>query len=206
MAQERAQITRQAVLDAAAAVFDEKGFAGAAISGILERAGVTRGAMYFHFRSKEDLAKALIEEQEAWRLGVVLQGSSPLQRLIGLGETFARALQDNAVIRASIRLTLERGTFTVVDAATPYQNWKDAVRELLSQARQAGQLRPGVDVDKAAFSITAAFTGLQLMSEATSQRRDLCARLDDFWACFLVGLATTEAYVSLDLGYSEVAS
>src|SRR5216117_2644416 len=61
--QERAERTRGRILDAAAAVFDERGFSGASLSDILARAGVTKGALYFHFSSKEELAKYLVEEQ-----------------------------------------------------------------------------------------------------------------------------------------------
>ncbi len=55
--QDRAILTRQAILTAAAGVFEERGYRAATISEILARAGVTRGALYFHFPSKEDLAE-----------------------------------------------------------------------------------------------------------------------------------------------------
>ncbi|MEU6062846.1 helix-turn-helix domain-containing protein, partial [Streptomyces sp. NPDC047097] len=63
MTQERAVRTRQAILHAAAEVLGESGFAGASITKIAERAGATTGAMYFHFKSKEDLARAVMTAQ-----------------------------------------------------------------------------------------------------------------------------------------------
>ncbi len=50
--QERAVRTRHAVVQAAAQVFAERGYAAATIAEILDRAGVTKGALYFHFDSK----------------------------------------------------------------------------------------------------------------------------------------------------------
>jgi len=55
--QERAVRTRRAVLEAAAAVFAERGYAAATIGEILARAQVTKGALYFHFDSKAALAQ-----------------------------------------------------------------------------------------------------------------------------------------------------
>lgn len=61
--QERAIRTRQVILEAAGAVFDEHGYAATTISMVLERAAVTKGALYFHFPSKESLAQAVLDEQ-----------------------------------------------------------------------------------------------------------------------------------------------
>ncbi|MEV6183872.1 helix-turn-helix domain-containing protein, partial [Streptomyces sp. NPDC052015] len=58
--QERAIRTRQTILVAAAEVFDEVGYEAATISDVLKRSGVTKGALYFHFTSKQELAQAVL--------------------------------------------------------------------------------------------------------------------------------------------------
>ena len=60
----RRAATRAALVAAARELFSERGFAGAAREEIVERAGVTRGALYHHFASKEDLFRAVYEEIE----------------------------------------------------------------------------------------------------------------------------------------------
>ena len=55
---EQAARTRQRVLLAAAEVFDEAGYEKASVTQIVERAGLTLGALYFHFGSKQGLAEA----------------------------------------------------------------------------------------------------------------------------------------------------
>ncbi|CAN5525239.1 TetR/AcrR family transcriptional regulator [soil metagenome] len=62
---ERRATTRAALIDAARALFAERGFAGTGREEIVERAGVTRGAMYHHFGSKEQLFRAVYEAVEA---------------------------------------------------------------------------------------------------------------------------------------------
>ena len=61
---ERRAHTRAALLTAGRALFTERGFAGAGREEIVERAGLTRGALYHHFASKEDLFAAVYEEVE----------------------------------------------------------------------------------------------------------------------------------------------
>lgn len=62
-AERRAQ-TRAALIAAGRTLFTEQGFAGAGREEIVERAGLTRGALYHHFASKEDLFAAVYEEIE----------------------------------------------------------------------------------------------------------------------------------------------
>lgn len=58
----RAKRTRLQLLEAGRAVFAEQGYAGTTVDEIAAAAGVSKGAYYFHFSSKEDVFVALIEE------------------------------------------------------------------------------------------------------------------------------------------------
>lgn len=58
---ENAEITRHQLLDAAETVFNEKGVARTSLAEIATAAGVTRGAIYWHFRNKADLFHAMLE-------------------------------------------------------------------------------------------------------------------------------------------------
>jgi AcrR family transcriptional regulator len=60
---ERRAQTRQALVDAAASVFIERGFAGSSVEAIAEEAGFTRGAFYSNFRSKEELFAELLQQR-----------------------------------------------------------------------------------------------------------------------------------------------
>jgi len=58
----RGRDARAAFLRAAAAVFSERGFQDASVEDIAHRAGYSKGAIYWHFESKDDLFLALLEE------------------------------------------------------------------------------------------------------------------------------------------------
>ncbi len=59
--QRRADARPNEILDAAARCFLERGFAGAKVEHIAEGAGLSKGAVYLYFKSKEDMLRALIE-------------------------------------------------------------------------------------------------------------------------------------------------
>jgi AcrR family transcriptional regulator len=61
---EQAEATRAALLGAARELFAGRGYAAVPTEEIVQRAGVTRGALYHHFSDKRDLFRAVVEEVE----------------------------------------------------------------------------------------------------------------------------------------------
>ena len=55
-----AEDTRQRIIDTATELFTERGYAGTSVRDIAERLGMTKGSLYYHFSSKEDLLYALM--------------------------------------------------------------------------------------------------------------------------------------------------
>ena len=62
---EQAIQTRERILDAAAQLFRERGFAGIGVADLMKAAGLTHGGFYGHFESKEDLAAQTCEHASA---------------------------------------------------------------------------------------------------------------------------------------------
>ncbi|MFF3291705.1 ScbR family autoregulator-binding transcription factor [Streptomyces sp. NPDC003023] len=194
MQQERALRTRETIMRAAAEVFDEFGFAGASISKIMKQSGLTQGAMYFHFDSKEDLARAVMHAQADTITPHV--GSQGLQRLVDITLVWSRQLQKDPLLRAGVRLTSEQNSFGVHDAS-PYQEWALIMEECLKEARDRGELRDGVDVHAVADFVVAACTGMQMYSWIVSGRKDLPKRTASMWQVLLPGIATAPALDSV---------
>lgn len=71
--------TRREILRAAARVFDAKGYALARMDDVVSETGLTKGAVYFHFKSKAALAHAVVDDQKQGMLAHVRR------RLEGLG-------------------------------------------------------------------------------------------------------------------------
>jgi AcrR family transcriptional regulator len=183
--QDRAERTRNTILDAAAAVFTEKGFAGASLSEILAEAGVTKGALYFHFSSKEELAMALIEE--LWKADLPdADGEVTLQTIIDMSHAFAHNIRNDVRVRASNRLVLEANFSR--PAPEVYQRWIGILTDVLTQARERGDLRSEWDPAVVADWVSATFVGLASQSEVFTGMSDLHERLTVQWRIALPGL------------------
>ncbi|MFC7472440.1 TetR family transcriptional regulator [Actinomadura keratinilytica] len=97
--QERAIRTRKAILTAAAKIFEERGYRAATISEILSAAGVTKGALYFHFSSKEELAQGILHEQDQWL--PIPDRACKIQQLADTVLLHAYRLQHDPLVRAA---------------------------------------------------------------------------------------------------------
>ncbi|EST34173.1 ScbR family autoregulator-binding transcription factor [Streptomyces roseochromogenus] len=186
--------TRRKLIDAAAAVISKRGYRAATIADIMEAGDVTRGALYFHFSSKRALADAIIQEQTLPY--TVTAPGSPLQRLISMSLEIGRGLQNDPLLRAGTRITVD----TVFDDApvTPFEEWNTVAVALLTEARDAGELLPHIDPGTCGEFIVAAFTGVQLFSQAASGHADLSERITNLWRLLLPGIAHPAAITYLN--------
>jgi AcrR family transcriptional regulator len=191
--QERAEATRRYLVESAAQLFEERGYAGTSISDISARSGRTSGAIYFHFSNKEKLALAVVGATLATWPALIAQvraASGPaLDKLVALSFAVARAFRDDVVVRAGSRLWMER---KAIDAPVPgpFQAWIDTVTELLREALAAGELAPGVSPDTAALTVVYAFFGLHTVSDALDGRARIEERLRGMWEVLLPALQT----------------
>lgn len=189
--QERAERTREAIIRAAAAVFERDGFTTAPLGDITRKATVTKGALYFHFTSKEELAFAIIdaEEQAAGELieSVMSTDSPPLQKLIDISFRWAHLIQSNPIVQAGLRMIIEQGTYSR-PMPLPYNAWQELSAQLLTQAQERGELERSVDVRSMAEFIVSSFTGAQIVSQVVSGHKDLVQRVERMWQLLLKGI------------------
>jgi TetR/AcrR family transcriptional repressor of uid operon len=191
--QARAAVTREQILRGAAEVFDRYGYGAATLSDVIAQAGVTKGALYLHFSSKEDLARTVIEQQHALSVRPARQRldehAPGLESVIRLSQGLAGQLMEDVVVRAGIRLTLEQGTFGA-SVSNPYRDWVAVTEQLLRRAIDEGDLRDSIKPAALARLAVGAFTGVQLLSEVLSGRQDLYQRVEEMWDILLPSLVS----------------
>ena len=104
--EERAEVTRAALLRAARELFAERGYAAVGTELIVARAGVTRGALYHHFRDKQDLFRAVhvgMEQELMEAIGERMgQASDPIDLLVSGLNAFLDACTDPAMIQINL--------------------------------------------------------------------------------------------------------
>jgi AcrR family transcriptional regulator len=100
---ERREATRGALVAVARRLFAERGYGAVGTEEIVQRAGVTRGALYHHFRDKEDLFRAVYEQVESELTETIAAGalaqSDPVEVLRAGTRLFLDACLDPEVQR-----------------------------------------------------------------------------------------------------------
>lgn len=147
-----------------------------------DRVEMTKGAVYFHYPTKEALAVAIVEEHYArWPKmleEVAMEGLSPLSTAERMLERAATAFQNDVIVQAGARLQIERPQIDA-ELPTPYVDWISLLESLLTSAREAGELRPGVTPAAAARSLVSAFFGSQHVSDVLNGRADVVRSWQD---------------------------
>ena len=165
-----AEQTRQDIFTAALELFHERGFSRTTLDQIARKAGVTRGAIYWHFKDKVDLFIELKDEIEAtsgMRLEDLLQ--LPVDKLDDLQEGLLRLfrnLEQDRRFRTYFKTVIFRTEFT--DDLQPlmdhYQNklrrLQSKDEESLLQLQQNGLVGAEVDCARAALGLRALMVGL----------------------------------------------
>ena len=104
---EQSEATRMALVSAARALFAERGYAGVGTEEIVRRAEVTRGALYHHFRDKQDLFRAVFEQTEAEIMQTIISRvagiADPMEELATGVRAFLDACGDPTLMRIGLR-------------------------------------------------------------------------------------------------------
>ncbi|MFJ8040386.1 ScbR family autoregulator-binding transcription factor [Kitasatospora sp. NPDC096147] len=165
--QERAERTRKLLIRAAAASFDQVGFATTGLNDVTRPTGISKGALYFHFGSKELLAEAVIAESRRGLREVVRRArhsaGCPLQYLIDLSHGLAHLLATDIVFRAGLRLTDDNG-LPEDQRPNPHPAWVRLVNRELTRCSTAGRLHSGAGVEEAAGLLAAATAGVEIIA------------------------------------------
>ncbi|CAK7283456.1 ScbR family autoregulator-binding transcription factor [Streptomyces misionensis] len=192
--QERAVRTRRAVLEAAAAVFAERGYAAATIAEILNRAGVTKGALYFHFDSKAALARGVLQEQISTEYHVPRE--LKLQEWVDAGMTLADRLPREPLLLAGVRLSADLRGRNVFGSAWPA--WAEFTATRLAEAKSRGEVLAHVVPEESAQVFLGAWTGVQLVSQALADWADLDERMAALFDHLLPAIAVPSVLDRLD--------
>ncbi|MGW1868422.1 TetR family transcriptional regulator [Streptomyces mauvecolor] len=200
--QMRAARTRAAVLRAAAVEIDRDGYAGTSLVRICAAAGISLGALTFHFPAKAILADELQDRGSAMTRAAVTRvlalPASPLRLARALLLAVARLLEAETEVRAAARLTRERPR----EAADWTAAWLPELHRLLEQAGAEGQLSRSVDPEAVtvltAHLVTGVDAHLRLRAHTgpdpepgAGAPRDVVGQLAEVWDIVLYGASAT---------------
>ena len=175
--------TRQRLLQAAFREVYRYGFQGAAIDSILAATNVTKGALYYHFQSKEALGHAIIEEiiaeitSDRWMrpLGQS-KGRDPIDTLIGIvqaipslpadvkrGCPLVNLTQEMSLLDEQFRRRLEK----------IFEAWQDSIAAALREGQSSGAVRRDLVPEEAASFLIAMVEGYEVLAKNSQDSRVL---------------------------------
>lgn len=187
--QPRAIATRAAIVRGAAKAFVKLGYAAASLTAIGKETKISNGALYFHFETREAVALAVLEEYQSivrdMVAAEVAQQRSAFETLMSISFSFTKLIQRNVIVQAGLVLSTERSNLPASASQQAYDTWVSQISTAIALGQRQGDIRGDVDTRQLGELLSAAFTGIQMMSAAVSKHRDLAQRVHSSWLLLL---------------------
>lgn len=181
-------------MSAAAREMREKGFRCCSVDDVLDSTGVTKGALYYYFPSKQALGLAVLDEVfreetlKDWRTGFE-SISNPVDALLAiLKQQRSKSCVDSVRCGCPLNnLAQEMGSVDEVfrkRIETVFDDWRHLISDALERGKFAGTVRPGLDAGRAATFIISVIEGASSQAKATQNP-----------VCFTSTIETLELFI-----------
>jgi len=167
-----AEQTRHALLDAALRVFGRLGYDATTLEDIAREAQVTRGAIYWHFKGKAELYRALLSERQQPGLDALSAAfaseAPPLERLRTLLTLSVALLEEDPHYRATMELTLFKTGASpelapgLAQKVEGLRGLRHSLAALVRVGQQQGSLRPELVPEVVATTVVSLLNGVAL--------------------------------------------
>jgi AcrR family transcriptional regulator len=194
--QARSETTRKKIITSAVELFNEIGYPATGLGEIIDRAEMTKGALYYHFESKESLATAIIEEGSARLaetfLSITSSSAPALESIIHGVFVVADMMSTDQVARSGMQLLRAFGEFNNVAART-YGIWVTEMTERTRQAIEEGDVREDLDPRAVGETIVSSMLGAELLASAATGGVDVLERITRTWRVLLPAVVSRES-------------
>lgn len=185
-------VTRQTLLEAAFKEIHRNGFRAASLDAILKETGVTKGALYYHFPSKQALGYAVLDEligpvhYNQWK--AMFEAEDPIAEGIQMIDQHLENIDENELVCGCPLNNLAQEMSPVDEGFRERVNyimrrWQDMVAAGLQRGQEKGHVRPDVEPQKAAAFLIASCQGsigLAKSAQNVDVYRDCVSGLKDY--------------------------
>ncbi len=197
----KAQLTRAHIVEQAAALFNQQGYAGASMSDLMRATSLQKGGIYNHFRSKDELALAAFDfavDRIQQRFRGALQGKrhavDRLMAMLTVYEDFivhpplqgGCPILNTAVDSDDAHPALRTRTQQAMDS------WRSLVERIVTKGVARGELQPTVDPETVASVLIATIEGGIMLSKLYDDPSHLDRALDHLATYVQYQLATPD--------------
>ncbi|WP_428340870.1 TetR family transcriptional regulator [Mycobacterium sp.] len=190
----RADSTRQQILRAAARQFARLPYHQVGLDDVLAEAELTKGAMYFHFRSKHALALAIIEDQisrsDAAITDLLARKLSGLETLIDFSYQLAVRDISEDISRAALHLVESIGRVEGLQTKL-HQHWIDNLTVAVQRGIGEGDVVEDCEAVDVGRLVASSYMGLRQTADL-DEPRGFLTDFEKMWALMLPGFVRTE--------------
>lgn len=173
--------TRERIIAQSAPLFNKQGYAGTALSDLMEATGLQKGGIYRHFSSKEELAAEAFDY--AWRKAVEVRAhgvdSTPnavdrLKQMVSNFVELRTGLVPGGCPLLNTAIDSDDGNTVMRERARgALRNWQTRLATIVKQGVKARQVRKGVVPDELAALVISQLEGALMMSRLSQSRQPL---------------------------------
>ena len=170
----KAEQTKTHIVQQAAAVFNQKGYAASSIADIMQATGLKKGGIYNHFKSKDELALAAFDyavslmSQQMWN--AVKTQTNAIQRLQGLVSSYLVYLKSPPIVGGcpilNTAIEADDTDSPLRDRASAAINsWRSLIVRIIQKGIKRGEIPATVEPDAVATIIICNIEGAIMMSQ-----------------------------------------
>ncbi len=171
------QKTRDAIVEASIELFARRGYHGTSVAQIAKATGLTKGALYWHFKDKEDLFLTVLDRiREHWRQNVL----SRVEAADGVFDKLDRLFDATSEMLASQENPYSLHLFLAAAGAQPeiaefedaiksaYAEYVKLVADTIRSGQEEGEIMRDIDAESAALGIIGCLEGMILQARLHS--------------------------------------
>jgi TetR/AcrR family transcriptional repressor of nem operon len=173
--------TRARIIEQSAPLFNKQGYAGTALSDLMDATGLQKGGIYRHFASKEELAAEAFDY--AWRKAVEVRAHgveatpNAVDRLERMIENFVElrtGLVPGGCPLLNTAIDSDDGNTVMRERARgALRNWQARLAKIVKQGLKERQIRKGIEPDELAGLVISQLEGALMMSRLNQSRQPL---------------------------------
>lgn len=178
--------TRQEIIRKAAPLFNQKGYAGAALSDLMEATGLEKGGIYRHFGSKQQLAGEAFDYAWNLALNTRFEGTQAISNTVDRLKQIARnfwerraGLVPGGCPLLNTAIDSDDGNLELREKARrALSSWLKRLRAVVEEGQRRGEIRADIDPTELAGLIVSTLEGSLMVSrlERTNAARDWASR------------------------------